>query len=71
MASVTYGSTPGFRECYGDEINPDVPVQHQIVSRKIVLTLFNSLWQQMKETHRRLERTGGSYTGWRDCPFQE
>jgi len=25
----------------------------------------------MTETHRRLERTGGSSIGWRDCPLQE
>ena len=43
----------GFRENYGDEINPDSPVQHQLSRWKIALNLFNSLWEQ-EYTRRRL-----------------
>ena len=46
----------GFKECYGDEINPNVPVQHQLSRWKIVLNLFNSLWEQ-EYTRRRLTVT--------------
>ena len=43
----------GFKECYGDEINPDTPVQHQLSRWKIALKAFNSLWEQ-EYTRRRL-----------------
>ena len=46
----------GFRECYGDEINPEVQVQHQISRWRIVLNLYNSLWEQ-EYTRRRLTVT--------------
>ena len=46
----------GFRECYGDEINPDVSVQHQISRWRIVLNLYYSLWEQ-DYTRRRLNVT--------------
>ena len=36
----------GFRECYGDKINPDVSIQHQISRWRIVLNLYHSLWEQ-------------------------
>ena len=43
----------GFRECFGDEINPDTSVQHQISRWRIVLNLYYSLWEQ-EYTRRRL-----------------
>ena len=43
----------GFRECYGDKINPDVSVQHQLSRWRIVLNLYYSLWEQ-EYTRRRL-----------------
>ena len=46
----------GFRECYGDEINPDFSVKHQISRWRIVLNLYNSLWEQ-EYTRRRLTVT--------------
>ena len=46
----------GFRECYGDEIYPDAPVQHQLSRWKIILNLFNSLREQ-EFTRRRLTIT--------------
>ena len=46
----------GFWECYGDKINPDVSVQHQISRWRIVLNLYNSLWEQ-DCTRRRLNVT--------------
>jgi len=46
----------GFRECYGDEVNPESPVQHQLSRWRIVLNLFNSLWEQ-EYTRRRLTVT--------------
>ena len=36
----------GFRDSHGDEVNPDVSVQHQLSRWKIILNLFNSLWTQ-------------------------
>ena len=47
---------PGFKDCYGDEINPDATVQHQLSRWKIALNLFNSLWEQ-EYTRRRLTVT--------------
>ena len=46
----------GFRECYGDEVNPDVTVQNQISRWRIVLNLYYSLWDQ-EYTRRRLTVT--------------
>ena len=46
----------GFRECYGDEINPDLSIQHQISRWRIVLNLYYSLWEQ-EYTRRRLTVT--------------
>ena len=43
----------GFRDCYGDEINPDVSIQHQVSRWRTVLKLFHSLWEQ-EYTRRRL-----------------
>ena len=45
-----------FKDCYGDKINPDVTVQHQLSRWKIALNLFNSLWEQ-EYTRRRLTVT--------------
>ena len=36
----------GFRKCYRDEINHDVPIQHQISRWRIAVNLYNSLWEQ-------------------------
>ena len=36
----------GLRLCYCGEINPDALVQHQLFRWKIILHLFNSLWEQ-------------------------
>ena len=58
----------GFRENYGDEINPDSPVQHQLSRWKIVLHLFNSLWEK---THSFLETSKLSPSSRRYCPLQE
>ena len=46
----------GFRDSHGDEVNPDVPVQHQLSQWKVILNLFNSLWTQ-EYTRRRLTVT--------------
>ena len=46
----------GFRECYGDKINPDFSVQHQSSRWRIVLNLYYSLWEQ-EYTRRRLTVT--------------
>ena len=43
----------GFRECFEDEINPDVSVQHQLSRWRVVLNLYYSLWEQ-EYTRRRL-----------------
>ena len=43
----------GFRDCYGDKINPEVSIQHQVSRWRIVLKLFHSLWEQ-EYTRRRL-----------------
>jgi len=43
----------GFKDCFGDEINPEVPVQHQISRWKTALKVFHSLWDQ-EYTRRRL-----------------
>ena len=43
----------GFRNCYGDEINTEVSVQHQISRWRITLKLFHSLWEQ-EYTRKRL-----------------
>ena len=57
----------GFKECHGDEINPNTPVQHQLSRWKIALNSFNSLWAQ-EYTRRRLtiswkEQRGSSQVG--------
>ena len=46
----------GYRECFGDEIDPDTSVQHQLSRWKIVLNLYHSLWEQ-EYTRRRLTVT--------------
>ena len=46
----------GFWEFYGDEINPDISVQHQISRWRSVLNLYYSLWEQ-EYTRRRLTVT--------------
>ena len=46
----------GFKDCYGDKINPDATVQHQLSRWKIALNLFNSLWEQ-EYTRQRLTIT--------------
>ena len=43
----------GFRDNYGDEVNTNTPVQHQLSRWNIALKLFNSLWEQ-EYTRRRL-----------------
>ena len=43
----------GFRDCYGEEINTEASVQHQISRWRIVLKLFHSLLEQ-EYTRRRL-----------------
>ena len=56
-----------FRECYRDEINPDVTVQHQISRWRIALNLYCSLWEQeytrRRLTHCELERSRTCFTG--------
>ena len=53
----------GLKECYGDEINPNTPIQHQLSRWKIALNVFSSLWEQ-EYTRRRLtvswKEQGGS-----------
>ena len=61
MKNSSPGFTPnhillGFRECYRDEINPDVSIQHQISRWRINLNLYHSLWEQ-EYTRRRLTVT--------------
>ena len=46
----------GYKDCYGDEVNPDVTVQNQISRWRIVLNLYYSLWDQ-EYTRRRLTVT--------------
>ena len=46
----------GFRDSYGDKINPGFPVQHQLSRWRIMLNLYNSLWTQ-EYTRRRLTVT--------------
>ena len=43
----------GFRDNPGEEINPEVPVLHQITKWRVGLSLFGSLWTQ-EYTRRRL-----------------
>ena len=46
----------GYKDCFGDEVNPDVTVQNQISRWRIVLNLYYSLWDQ-EYTRRRLTVT--------------
>ena len=45
-----------FKDCYGDEINPDATVQHQLSRWNVALNLFNFFWEQ-EYTRRRLTVT--------------
>jgi len=36
----------GFRECFGDEINPTTSINQQISRWNVALNLFHSLWEQ-------------------------
>ena len=36
----------GFRECFGDEVNPTTSINQQISRWNVVLNLFHSLWEQ-------------------------
>ncbi|XP_023330720.1 uncharacterized protein LOC111703092, partial [Eurytemora carolleeae] len=49
----------GFRECFGDEVNPTASINQQISRWNVVLNLFHSLWEQ--------EYTGRKFTlTWKD-----
>ena len=41
----------GFRNTHGDEINPEVPVQHQFAKWNVGLSMLGSLWTQEYTRH--------------------
>ena len=63
----------GFRECFGDEVNPVTPINQQISVP--VLNLFHSLGtevhQKYTEVHRHLEGSEQSPSGRGYSPVQE